>query len=488
MDPERIFNMNIAVIGGGTRCKKLIEVIEQHTFREMHPKVVAVADLNINAPGFLKAKDKGLFVTTDYNDFFKRDDIDLIIELAGNMDIYNDVLAKKKKNVRAIASPTANLFWEISRVSILQKKTDQELQETRAMYKNILNKLIQEDVLVIARDHRIIDINESLLAKLGLSRNYVIGRHCYEITHRQNMPCSGKKHPCPLIQTLSTKKPSQTTHMHLDKDNNEIYYSISTYPLNENGEVMGAMEISRDITKDINMQKAMINQEKLASIGRLSAGVAHEINNPLTTILTTAMLLQEDLNPDDGAYHELDTIAKEALRCRKIVTSLLDFARQNKPIKKEAQVNDLIGESFALTRKQAAFKDVNLTLELADNIPRILVDIGQIQQSIINLIQNAIEATGPGGSIKLTCRFEKQKKNIEIAVIDTGEGISAGELRKIFDPFYTTKEQGTGLGLAITHGIIEQHGGNIEVSSQKGQGSTFTIRLPVEPGDENAAS
>lgn len=479
--------MNIAVIGGGKRCKKLMDVIEQHTFRQMHPKVVAVSDLNIHAPGFIKAKDKGLFVTTDYNDFFKRDDIDLIIELAGNMDIYNDILSKKKKNVRAIASPTANLFWEISRVSILQKKTDQELQETRAMYKNILNKLIQEDVLVIAYDHRIIDINESLLAKLGLSRNYVIGRHCYEITHRRNMPCSGEQHPCPLIETLKSKKPSQTTHVHLDKNNNEIYYSISTYPLIENGEVIGAMEISRDITKDINMQKAMINQEKLASIGRLSAGVAHEINNPLTTILTTAMLLQEDLGPDDNAYHELDTIAKEALRCRKIVTSLLDFARQTKPVKKEAKINDLIGESFALTRKQAVFKDVNLSLELADDLPPILVDAGQMQQSLINLIQNAIEATEPGGSITITSRFEKQKKSIEIAVTDTGEGISAEDLRKIFDPFYTNKEQGTGLGLAITHGIVEQHGGKIEVSSQKGEGSTFTIRLPVDPGDKNAA-
>jgi two-component system NtrC family sensor kinase len=479
--------MNIAVIGGGTRCKRLMEVIEQHTFREMNPKVVAVADLNDQAPGFLKAKDKGLFVTHDYNDFLKRNDIDLIIELTGDMNIYDDINAKKKKNVRAISNSTANLFWEISRVSILQKKTDQELQEARAMYNAIINKLIQEDVLVIAYDYRIIDINESLLIKLGLRREDVIGRHCYEITHRQQMPCSGEHHPCPLIQTLNSKKPSQTTHVHLDKNNNEIHYSISTYPLTEGGDVIGAMEISRDITKDINLQKAMINQEKLASIGRLSAGVAHEINNPLTTILTTAILLQEDLDPDDPNYHELDTIAKEALRCRKIVTSLLDFARQTKPMKKESKVNDLIQESVSLTRKQAAFKDVNLTQQLSDNLPSIFLDRGQIQQSIINLVINAIEATDPGGSITVTSSFEKRKNNIEITITDTGEGISAEDQVKIFDPFYTTKQEGTGLGLAITLGIIEQHGGTIEVASKKGKGSTFKIKLPINPGNADVA-
>ena len=223
--------MNIAVVGGGTQCKRLIEVIAQHEFQEIDPRVVAVADLNDDSPAIIKAKEMGLFVTHDYNDFFKRDDIDLIIELTGNMDIYNDILSKKKKTVRAIANRTAQLFWEISWVSTLQKKTDQELQETRARYKSIINELIQEDVLVIAHDYRIIDINDTLLNKLGLQREEVIGRYCYEITHRQDIPCSGENHPCPLIQTMETEKPSQTTHIHLDKNNKEMYYSISTYPL-----------------------------------------------------------------------------------------------------------------------------------------------------------------------------------------------------------------------------------------------------------------
>ena len=141
--------MNIAVVGGGIRCKRLIQVIQRHAFQEIDPKVVAVADLNEDAPGYVIAKNNGLFVTHDYNDFFKRDDIDLIIELTGNMNIYNDILSKKKKTVRAIANRTAQLFWEISRVSTLQKKTDQELHEFTAKYNMLINELIQEDVLII---------------------------------------------------------------------------------------------------------------------------------------------------------------------------------------------------------------------------------------------------------------------------------------------------------------------------------------------------
>jgi len=131
--------MNIAVVGGGRRCKDFMDVIHRHTFLEVDPKIVAVADIRPDAPGLVAAMEKGLFITSSYDDFFDRDDIDLIVELTGSMDIYNDILAKKKKNVRAIADRTAQLFWEISRVSTMQKKTDQELREARALYSMALN-------------------------------------------------------------------------------------------------------------------------------------------------------------------------------------------------------------------------------------------------------------------------------------------------------------------------------------------------------------
>jgi signal transduction histidine kinase len=286
---------------------------------------------------------------------------------------------------------------------------------------------------------------------------------------------------------METKEPFQTTHIHLDKDSREIYFSISTYPMLEDGDVIGAVEISRDITKDINTQKTMMQQEKLASVGRLSAGVAHEINNPLTTILTTAMLIQEDLDPQDPNYQELETITKETLRCRKIVTSLLDFARQSTPTRKPCDINKIVKESVTLTQKQAAFKDVILDYELDENIPRLFLDQGQIQQSLINLIINAIEATEAGGSIFISTDYQKYQDRVDIIVSDTGKGMSEDDLDKIFDPFFTTKDEGTGLGLAITHGIIEQHKGAISAFSKLGRGTVFTVKLPAESGENHAA-
>ena len=471
--------MNIAIIGAGRQGSRLIDVLQQHEFEEVRPVIAMVADKDPNAPGMVKAHRLSIPTTLDYNDIFQRGDLDLIVELTGRREVFLDILAKKDINVRAISSKVVKLFWEISRVSTSEKKIRQELHQASAMYKMVINDLIREDVLVINFDHRIVDVNNNLLEKLGLTRDEVIGRHCYEITHHQDLPCSGDKHPCPLQKTLESQQPYQTTHVHLDKSNREIYYAISTYPLFEDGDVIGAIEISRDITKEINVQKTLMQQEKLASIGRLSAGVAHEINNPMTTILTSTMLLQEDLAEDDPMHQELALIASETMRCRKIVTSLLNFARQSQPDKRLNDLNQMVNESILLTQKQAAFKDIAIHCDAKPGIPPIWFDKGQIEQAIINLILNAVEATAPGGRITIRtdcCDYEERTR---IEICDTGEGIAKENVGKIFDPFFTTKASGTGLGLAITHGIIEQHGGRIEVESELGKGTCFRIHLPI---------
>ena len=478
--------MNIAVVGGGKRCRILMDSIEKHTFRELSPRVVAVADPKDDAPGLVKAREDGLFITADYNDLLDRDDIDLIVELTGKQDVYDDILLKKKETVRAINHKTATLFWEFTLSSRIEQKARRKLQETRTIYNVLINELIQEDVIVMASNHRILDINETLANKLGMQRKDAIGRFCYEIWHHKSAPCSGEEHPCPLMKTVETGKPYQVTHVHLDKSKKELFYSISCYPLFDNGEVVGAIEIARDITKDISIQKGMMQYDKMASIGRLAAGVAHEINNPLTTILTSAMLIQEDTEPEDPNYQELQIIADEALRCRKIVSSLLDFARQSEPVKAKHSPNKVVTESVVLTRKQAAFNDVAVEENLAKDLPHINMDKDQIEQALINLILNAIEATDPGGKVTVGTSFVPEAESVELTVSDSGKGIPEEDMGKIFDPFFTTRESGTGLGLAITHGIIEQHGGMIEVDSKVGSGTRFTIRFPLNQGDNDA--
>ena len=412
-----------------------------------------------------------------------------VIMLTGHGDLELAIKSLKHEATDFITKPINDDALEMAlqrafeKIQMRQKL--KEYQRNRAMYDLFINELIQEDVMIIGSDYRILDINETLLKKLGLEREEALGRYCYEVTHRQSVPCSGEHHKCPLEVTLKTRKPTKETHIHKDKDNKNVYYSISAYPFFENGDLIGAIELSRDITADINSRQAMMQKDKLASIGRLSAGVAHEINNPLTTILTTAMLIQEDIDPTNPMYEELQTITNETLRCRRIVASLLDFARQTKPAKKHHNINDIIKECIRLTRKQAEFKDVQIEKALSKEVPELLLDKEQIQQALINLILNATDATDPGGKITISTNFLSDDHFVDIKVSDTGKGIAAEVVDKIFEPFFTTREIGTGLGLAITHGIIGRHGGEIRVQSQPCQGTTFTIRLPHNRGNQN---
>ncbi|MFW5958145.1 MAG: two-component system sensor histidine kinase NtrB, partial [Desulfosalsimonas sp.] len=347
------------------------------------------------------------------------------------------------------------------------------------VYEVLMNQYIQEEAMVIDKDYRVIDMNEAMLNKLGRRGEEVFGEYCYKLGHHLDEPCSGKNHPCPLNEVYEKNKPCMTNHVHLDQDNNEIYYAISCYPLTSKGQIVGVIEILRDITPEIKVQKSQMHQEKLMSIGRLSAGIAHEINNPLTTIMTSAMMLQEELAPSDEMYEELQIISNEAQRCRKIVQSLLDFARQTKPMQKLHDINDIIAESIYLTKKQAEFSDIEIKTHLAENMPQVYVDKEQIQQLVINLILNAVEATDPGGQITISTESPRSADKIYMHVKDTGRGIASEDLGRIFDPFFTTREFGTGLGLSISHSIVERHGGEIKVDSRPGRGTKFTVILPA---------
>jgi two-component system NtrC family sensor kinase len=228
------------------------------------------------------------------------------------------------------------------------------------------------------------------------------------------------------------------------------------------------------------MEDQLMQSEKLASLGKLAAGVAHEINNPMTGILTNASLLLEDLPADDSRREDLQTIVNETIRCRRIVKGLLDFARQSRPEKKKMSVNEIMRNSLSLVRNQASFRNIEITEDLDPYLPDIPADPNQIQQVFVNMLINASEAMPEGGRIRVTSRrADRAGEQVEVAISDNGPGIVPEVMSKLFDPFFTTKSTGTGLGLAVSYGIVESHGGTIEVQSEPGYGATFTVRLPT---------
>jgi two-component system NtrC family sensor kinase len=240
-------------------------------------------------------------------------------------------------------------------------------------------------------------------------------------------------------------------------------------------------------TADLRRAQAqLVQSEKLSSLGRLSASIAHEINNPLAGILTFAKLIVRTLEggPIDeaarrGVVKNLLLVQRETERCSAIVRNLLDFARERPLTLRDVSLNAVIEEGLSLIAHQVQIQGVTIEKKLGD-IPVVLADFGQLRQAFVNLALNGCEAMGKGGKLVITTRLDGQ--DVELVAADTGPGIPKENLSRIFDPFFTTKEKGTGLGLSVVYGIVQRHGGRIEVQSEPGQGTTFVIHLPVKAG------
>lgn len=235
-----------------------------------------------------------------------------------------------------------------------------------------------------------------------------------------------------------------------------------------------------------SVEKRIERTEKLAILGRLSSGVAHEINNPLTGVLAFTDILLESLA---GTEHEEDlkVIKMETLRCREIVRGMLDFARETTLEKVPANLNKIINEVLVILRNHVSFQNVTIERKLDPSIPDVLVDINQIKSVFSNLIVNAADAMPTGGTLTITSQKTQDGKFVSVQVIDTGTGIPEENLLKVFDPFFTTKEtgKGTGLGLSVTYGIVKRHNGFINIKSKEGVGTRIDIQLPLNPEEQS---
>jgi signal transduction histidine kinase len=225
----------------------------------------------------------------------------------------------------------------------------------------------------------------------------------------------------------------------------------------------------------------LVSSEKMASLGKLAAGIAHEINNPLGGILIYASLMAEDLPEADAKRGDLARIVQEASRCKDIVKSLLEFARQTEPKMEPTDINRAITDGLFFLENQALFHNVKIIKNLDPLLPFIRGNASQLKQVLINIIVNAAEAMHGNGTLTISSSPSPDRRSIFLEFTDTGEGIAEENLSRIFDPFFTTKAigKGTGLGLSTSYGIVESHGGKIRVKSKVGKGTTFTIELPT---------
>jgi PAS domain S-box-containing protein len=273
------------------------------------------------------------------------------------------------------------------------------------------------------------------------------------------------------------------------EDGEEVPVNFSAAIIKEGGRDIGSVGIFSDLREHLKMQRKLeetqiqlLQAEKIASLGRLAAGVAHEINNPLAGILIYADILMKQAQENPKWRQDLAEIINQTLRCKEIVARLLEFSRQSLGQRILFGLNDIIRKCLKLLGHQALFHDIEIVLDLDAGLPLILGDPSQVQQVFTNLMLNAADAMHGKGRFHVSTRPDQSSKQVILTVSDTGPGIAPDIIDKIFEPFFTTKPpgKGTGLGLSVVYSVIQRHGGSIEVVSPPEGGATFTIKLPLE--------
>jgi two-component system NtrC family sensor kinase len=337
----------------------------------------------------------------------------------------------------------------------------------------------------IDRDKRVVAWNRNReLGELGVPRGQVLGRNIFEVLTKQSRELLDREFNN-VFESGEIQRIEQET---VSASGEANHWLISKIPMRaaESNEVSHVIAVGENITARVKSERAVARAEKLAAVGRLAAGVVHEINNPLATIAACAESLETRIA--EGVFGEssdvedlkeyLGLIRDEAFRCKQITNGLLDFSRQRAGNRVPVNLANTIKTTARLVTHQQRGDNIQIEIETAKDLPLVLGDEGQLQQAVIALATNAIDAMPDGGT--LTLHASTSGQNVIVEITDSGLGISAENLAKIFDPFFTTKDvgSGTGLGLAVCYGIVSEHGGRLDVRSTVGVGTTFTISLP----------
>ena len=402
---------------------------------------------------------------------FKRDEVigALIVASAHDSSYIEEDLkfVQHLADQLAISIQNARLYKQVSRAK-------KEWEETF--------KAVTDPIFLIDTDYNVLLHNDRLPPEMSTSWNQAISNKCFARLHSRSGPC---KH-CPIQEVKRTQKPVFQRW----QTESGLLFDLSFYPvLNEEKQIAAVTIILKDVTTRTKMEAQLVHSAKLAALGEMAAGVAHELNSPMTVIIGTAqMLVREFKDRDHEKSSALEDIINCGLRCKRIIQNLLTFSRQDKMPATEIDVNEEVKRVLSLIQYQINRNQIWIMEDLQPDLPKLTGNGPQIQQVLTNLLVNARDALSETDreekiiEVTTSLRNDDGRQALVLSVRDNGTGIAPENLQKIFTPFYTSKEatKGTGLGLSVSLGIAESHNGTIEVDSKLGVGSTFSLILPLE--------
>jgi len=391
-------------------------------------------------------------------------------EAARQEDIRNTVIISSVLLLLGIGGFFSVIYAQIYRA------TRRSLQDTSAFADEVVTNL---PVGLIATDRK------GRIAFFNPTAEKITGLH-FESVHGKDADQVLPQHWCGLEQSLRQGQAVVEQEMECNFGGRSVPVSVSASRIiNEENEFVGKILILRDLGEVRKLQEEVRRREKLAALGRLAGGVAHEIRNPLSSIKGLATYFGGKFPDSSEDKKAAAVMVREVDRLNRVVSELLELARPSELKPRPTDINELLAHSMRLVQQDAEAKNIKLDLVTADHLPLIFADPDRISQCLLNLYLNAIQAMGAGGRLSVKS-LPADRGSIRIEIADTGAGINTVDLKKIFDPYFTTKSAGTGLGLAIVHKIIEAHRGEIKVKSAPGKGTVFSILLPLAGGSDEA--
>lgn len=406
-------------------------------------------------------------------------------EAIENGDLEHKIAVESSDEIGELASKFNEMTRSLKQSRHKLEEINKDLFYLKEYNENVVES-IAAGIIVVDKDMRITMVNAGTESEFGISREEIIGREISQAFPSRN----SKEFLGILLKAIKTWEPYELSDIKRKTDQGTVINNVRIYPLKDSeNQIAGSVIIVDNVTEKAQLQERLSRSEKLASLGQLSAGVAHEIRNPLGVIKSSAQMLRDEFKPIKARdeYQELTTfIIEEVNRLNRVITEFLSFARPTPPNLQRVNINKIIEKTIQLIASQEKVTpDVKIKVGVSKNLPLLMVDPEQIVQVLLNIVLNGLQAMPERGELRVTasCVEDVEDKYsasfIQVQITDTGEGIPVSIRDKIFNPFFTTKEEGSGLGLAIVHKIIENHKGFIEVESEVGKRTTFKIFLPL---------